>query len=91
MNVQDLPRIPVLLYHRLDREKDSHFRPYCVDPEKFARQMSFLKAEGYETISLEDMQRHYQFGDQVPERSIVITFDDGYYCNYTQAYPILQE
>lgn len=89
--LQDSPRIPVLFYHRVDREKDPLFTPFCVDPDVFALQMSWLNKEGYTTISLADIQQHYQRGDSVAERSIVITFDDGYYCNYTRAFPILQE
>lgn len=91
MSTHARERISVLLYHRVDREKDLEYRHYCVDPDSFAQQIFWLKKEGYTTISLPDLQGHYQHGDSVPERSIVITFDDGYYCNYARAFPILQE
>ncbi|MFQ6116481.1 MAG: polysaccharide deacetylase family protein [bacterium] len=91
MTVQARARIPVLLYHRIDREKDPVHRSYCIDPDVFEKQMAWLKKEGYTTISLTDLQQYYQQGGSVPERSIVLTFDDGFYCNYTRAYPILQQ
>lgn len=79
-----------MLYHRVDREADPEFRPFCVDPDMFAQQMSWLKQEGYTTISLAQLQNHYLKKTNVPEHSIVITFDDGYYCNYTRAFPTMQ-
>jgi len=83
-------RIPVLLYHRIDREKDANMRPFCVDPEAFSEQMAWLAQEGFETITLAQLQQHYQHGEPAPDRSIVITFDDGYYCNYTRVFPMMQ-
>lgn len=84
-------RIPVLLYHRVDCESDANMRPYCVAPAHFAQQMAWLAEEGYKTIDLAHLQAHYQSGVSVPDRPIVITFDDGYYCNYSRAFPIMQQ
>lgn len=84
-------RIPILLYHRIDREPDAQYRPFCVDPDVFAQQMAWLASEGFSTISLDQVQSHYTGGDPAPERPIVITFDDGYFCNYTRAFPIMRK
>jgi peptidoglycan/xylan/chitin deacetylase (PgdA/CDA1 family) len=83
-------RIPVLLYHRVDREADPEFRPFCVDPDIFAQQMAWLAHEGYETISLTHLQGYYSQNRPVPEKAIAITFDDGYFCNYSRAFPMMQ-
>lgn len=80
----------MLLYHRVDREADPALRPFCVDPDTFAGQMAWLAGEGYKTITLPQLQQYYQHGLQVPEQPIVITFDDGYYCNYTRAFPAMR-
>lgn len=85
-----LPRIPVLLYHRIDSESDPKLRRHCVAPEAFAQQLAWLAQEGYATISLSRLQRHYCHGEALPDRPIVITFDDGYCCNYTRAFPMLR-
>ena len=89
--MQSKKRIPVLLYHRIDREAEAEFRPFCVDPDAFEAQMAWLAGEGFATISLAQLQDHYTNGADVPERPIVITFDDGYFCNYSRAYPIMQK
>jgi peptidoglycan/xylan/chitin deacetylase (PgdA/CDA1 family) len=83
-------RIPVLLYHRIDTEADSQWRRFCVAPQNFADQMRWLAHQGFTTIHLSQLLDHYRHGTPVPSHSFVITFDDGYFCNYSRAFPILQ-
>jgi peptidoglycan/xylan/chitin deacetylase (PgdA/CDA1 family) len=85
------PRIPVLLYHRVDTETDRRWRPFCVSPENFAAQMGWLAGQGFSAIHLGQLLDHYRHGLPVPPKPFVITFDDGYFCNYSQAFPILRQ
>lgn len=82
-------RIPVLLYHRIDSEADKAWQPFCVSPDNFARQMAWLAQEGYRTIDLHALLDYYERDEPVPEKALVITFDDGYYCNYSRAFPLM--
>ncbi|MDZ7267418.1 MAG: polysaccharide deacetylase family protein [candidate division KSB1 bacterium] len=82
-------RLPVLLYHRIDDEADKHWRRFCVAPGRFAEQMAWLAAQGYRTIDLHALLDYYEHGRPVPEKAMVITFDDGYYCNYSRAFPVM--
>lgn len=83
--------IPVLLYHRVDAETDSQWRRFCVSPQNFADQMRWLAHQGYTTIHLGQLLDHYHHQAPVPPKALVITFDDGYFCNYSRAFPILQQ
>ncbi|MDZ7292581.1 MAG: polysaccharide deacetylase family protein [candidate division KSB1 bacterium] len=83
--------IPILLYHRVDTEPDRRWRRFCVSPENFASQMRWLAEQGFVTIHLGQVLDHYQRGLPVPPKSLVITFDDGYFCNYSRAFPILRQ
>jgi peptidoglycan/xylan/chitin deacetylase (PgdA/CDA1 family) len=85
-----LRRIPVLLYHRIDTEAEATARAFCVPPPHFAEQMQWLADHGFTTIHLGQILDYYRLGAAAPPRPIVITFDDGFFCNYSRAFPILQ-
>jgi len=80
---------PVLMYH--------HVKPYSADSEyvvsvdQFKRQVQWLKEDGYETITITDLVEAIQVGKLLPQKPIILTFDDGYLDIYQNAYPILQE
>ena len=75
--------VRILCYHRVN----SLLRNYLtVSNENFREQMSWLADQGYKTISLSDLLS----GNPGGERSIVITFDDGYEDNYRNAFPAMR-
>lgn len=80
--------IPVLNYHQInDTEKNA----LTVNTEQFEAQMKYLAENGYTTITPADMLDAWENGTQLPEKPIIITFDDGYLDNYNHAYPILEK
>ncbi|WP_223226415.1 polysaccharide deacetylase family protein [Sporomusa sp. GT1] len=81
-------RIPILMYHRIATvpgERNS------LPPEKFKEQLDYLQKEGYITITLNDLYRHYVQQAPLPLRPVVLTFDDGYDDNYAIALPLLRD
>lgn len=83
---------PILEYHQVtDEQLDPDFEVYNVPPAEFAAQMDYLQAEGYTTITLQDFMRVVHGKGKLPEKPIVLTFDDGYADNYTTMLPILEE
>ena len=81
-------QIPVLVYHRVGDTKDN----FTVTPERFTNDLQTLQQYGYCTISLEQMQNFLDDRTiEMPDKPILITFDDGYLDNYTNAYPILKQ
>ena len=53
--------------------------------------MKYLHESGFSTISLDQLYEAYQGKSMLPEKPIVITFDDGYLDNYTAAFPVLKQ
>ncbi len=82
---------PILEYHQITDEKlDPDFEIYNVPPAEFAAQLDFLQAEGYTTITLQDFMRVVHGKGKLPEKPIVLTFDDGYEDNFKIMLPILE-
>jgi len=79
----------VLCYHRVTDERDLH-DPLKVSMTNFEKQISFLK-KNYHIISGEKLRDIINENEPMPNRSCMITFDDGWKDNYTHAYSILRK
>lgn len=79
--------MPILLYHMVNDGKSS----YAITPTEFEEQMKYLKEEGYTTISLLEYVKARKGKLNLPEKPLVISFDDGYLDNYTVALPIMKK
>lgn len=89
----DQARVPILMYHHIaiaPAGADAVRRDLSVSPAAFAQQMDYLRAQGYETIDLQHLVDHLTTGRPLPAKPIILTFDDGYDDNFTQAYPVLR-
>ena len=81
------PKIIVLNYHKVDNVNSS----LSVPPSEFERQMAFLAQNGYHTITPHELYMAFTDGGPLPNNPVLITFDDGYDDNYTNAFPILKK
>lgn len=81
--------LPILMYHHIDESVNGNSA--IVTPEKFKDDLEILKALGYETINFHELIAYEKSEGELPEKPIIITFDDGYLSNYTEAYPMLKE
>jgi len=81
--------VPILMYHNVAcGQKQSRLD---VSPMSFERQMRFLKQRGYNVLALSDYVELVKAGTKPKYKSVVITFDDAYGNNYSDAYPILKK
>lgn len=86
-------RVPILMYHRVEPlpAKSGLLRAgLTVIPQDLQIQMDWLRERGFESISLYDMQNHLALGQPLPDKPIVISFDDGYRGVYDFAYPVMR-
>ncbi len=83
--------IPVLLYHRIEKAGPTLHRDLFVSPRHFEGQIAWLAKNRYHFVSTEELGLFLGGKTTVPDKSIIITFDDGTADNYTNAFPVLQK
>jgi len=89
--------VTVLTWHALvERAEELHRWPpparlYVFTLEEFRRQLDHLAAEGFSTLSMADLVRWHGGESGLPERPVVLTFDDGHRSNAELALPALVE
>ncbi|MBQ4630245.1 MAG: polysaccharide deacetylase family protein [Clostridia bacterium] len=82
-------KLAVLMYHGFtDGGKESE---YVIDVREFEKDIVWLKENGYEFVSVSDLIGHFETGKKLPEKGVMITFDDGYLNNYLYAFPIIKK
>lgn len=83
--------IPSLMYHNINDNYDYMNSSVEISSDKFEEHMKALKADGYTAIFFDEYLDYCNGERTLPEKPILITFDDGYLNNYTVGFPILKE
>ncbi|MDD3375379.1 MAG: polysaccharide deacetylase family protein [Candidatus Omnitrophica bacterium] len=81
---------PIIMYHNVEEKTDVH-RLNGVGTSNFEYQMSFLKRNHYNVISLDALVEAIVNNEKIPHNTVVLTFDDGYEDNYLLGFPILKK
>lgn len=82
-----LASVSILCYHEVDRAGDS----FAVSHQRLESQLKYMKDQGYHFVSLDEYIRYTKGEIQLPEKSVMVTFDDGYRSFYTKVYPLLKK
>ncbi|NCH55901.1 polysaccharide deacetylase family protein [Cronobacter muytjensii] len=93
LEAQEDNGIPVLTYHHiLHDDENTRFRhtSTTTSVRAFSNQMTWLRDQGYATLSLYDLDGYVHNRVNLPARAVVITFDDGLKSVYRYAYPVLK-
>lgn len=88
--IQEVREIPVLMYHSISKNAGG-YSELVVSPESFKEQMDYLVSNSYTTITFHDVYMHIEDKTSLPPNPIILTFDDGYTDNYTNAFKVLNE
>jgi len=84
--------VPILEYHVLGRpQAEVPYPDLYVPRANFRKQMDWLEEQGFEAVTLEQVEDAWYDGGTLPEQPMVISFDDGYRPQYTFALPTLRE
>lgn len=80
--------VPILMYHRIANIPNDR---NALSPEKFKEQLDYLKQNNFTTITMKMLYDYYHKNISLPNKPVLITFDDGYTDNFTKALPLLLE
>lgn len=83
-------RFTILMYHMISPPKTAAEIKYACPPKQFGKQMQMLLSEGFKPISIKTVENYYTHRIPIPDKSFLITLDDGFEDNYSNAFPILQ-
>lgn len=84
--------VPILEYHVLGRpDAEAPYPELYVPRATFTKQMDWLEEQGYEAVTLEEVEDAWYHHGTLPRKPVVISFDDGYRPQYTFALPELRK
>ena len=82
--------LPIVMYHQLTKSESRAGR-YVLTLEQFEKDLVFLKEKGYKTVTVSQLLDYSQGKGKLPEKAIMITFDDGCETLYAYAKPLLEQ
>ena len=82
--------VPILMYHHILKDS-SRWGTYVIGPKELEQDLIYLKEKGYETVTAENVIQYVYNGTPLPEKPVMLTFDDGYYSNFVYAKELLEQ
>lgn len=80
--------VPILMYHEVKLTKAGKD---VITPYEFESDLKYLKSNGYKTVTMSDLISYVYVGRPLPEKPVVLSFDDGYLNNYVYVFPLLKK
>ncbi|GHU88880.1 hypothetical protein FACS1894202_05880 [Clostridia bacterium] len=81
--------LPVLMYHRL-LKNNPQGDEYTITPDALERDLNYLQAENYTSVTTDQVIGYLSRGEELPDKPILLTFDDGHYSTLSYAAPLLE-
>jgi len=81
-------KVPVLMYHDVLAEPEVFFD---LVPEQFEEHLKLLAEHDFTVVSLDQVVQHLRTGFPLPEKPVLLTFDDGYAGHFDHVYPLLKK
>ena len=84
--------VPVIMYHSIGIPNKKWKYNYLTCPfTQFENQLKWMKNRGFQTITLDQLYEYVSKGVEIPNKSVILTFDDGFGDNWVFAYPLLKK
>ena len=88
--VPEQRNLPIVMYHQLTKNPDKSGK-YVLTLEQFEKDLQYLKSKGYQSVSIRQLVDFSEGKGDIPQKSVMITFDDGNETLYEYALPLLEK
>ncbi len=89
-NSEEAINVPIIMYHSILKDP-ARSNKYTITPSVLEEDLKYIKDNGYTTITISDLISYVYEDKQLPEKPIILTFDDGHYNNYGYLLPLLEK
>ena len=89
-NSEEYIDVPIIMYHSVLKDI-SRSNKYTITPSTLEEDLKYISINGYNTITISDLISYVYDNKELPEKPIIITFDDGHYNNYGYVYPLIEK
>ena len=86
----DEREVLILMYHHILKDTSYHGK-YVVSPSQFEEDLIYLKQNGYETVLIKDLIDFVYLKKELPQKCVVLSFDDGHLSNYHYIFPLIKK
>lgn len=83
-------KVPIIMYHSILKNNPQN-SPYIVSPQLLENDLIYLQDNGYTAVTVNDLINYVYDNKPLPEKPIILTFDDGHYNNLYYAYPLMKK
>lgn len=87
---EEIIKLPIIMYHSILKDT-SRSGKYIITPSTLEADLQYIANNGYTTITMVDLISYVYNNSSLPEKPIIITFDDGHYNNLGYAVPLLKK
>ena len=84
------PVLHTIMYHGFTKNSAKQ-NSYMIDPSCLEDDLIYLRENGYTSVGINELAAYFDSGVSLPEKPVMLTFDDGYYSNYLYALPLLKK
>ena len=82
--------VPIVMYH-LVTKNPKYIGQFGIKPEELEADLKFLSENGYTTVLMEDLIRFVEKKRPLPDKPVVLTFDDGRFSDHLYLFPLLEQ
>lgn len=83
-------QLPIIMYHHILKDEARH-GDFIISPDDLEKDLKYIKKEGFTTITTKDLTEYKEKGRPLPEKPIMITFDDGHLSYSEYVVPLLKK